>query len=119
MSMFDDLVLRDLFAARPAAGTYGRLFFASDTGEAYRDNGSTWDTLTIGTVGHADDEVPFTSSEGDWTLAHGLAYTPSTAIITKTALGDVVFQSALRWDATNFYLTGSAAGVTGFIEVWK
>lgn len=73
-------------------------------------------------AGHADDEVAFTSSEGDFTLAHGLGYTPTTAIIQLTDLGIVVFQGGsplLRWDGTNLYLRGSAAGLTGFVEVWK
>ena len=48
MSMLDNVILLDVFSARPAAGVYGRLFFASDTGAAYRDNGTTWDALAIG-----------------------------------------------------------------------
>lgn len=49
MSTLASVVVRDLFANRPAAGIAGRLFFASDTGNAYRDNGSSWDTITAGT----------------------------------------------------------------------
>jgi hypothetical protein len=120
MSMLDDLIIRDVFSARPAAGTYGRLFFASDTGAAYRDNGTTWDAITIASIPAPPDEVgPFTSSEGNWTQAHGRGYSPSRLLISKTSLGDVVFQAALRWDATNAYLTGTAAGITFFLESWR
>jgi len=87
-------------------------------GNVLTSNGTDWVSAPP-ISGAPSDEVAFTSSQGNWTLAHGLSYSPTTAIITLTALGQVVFQAALRWDATNFYLTGSDAGITGFIEVWK
>jgi trimeric autotransporter adhesin len=34
-----------LLSARPAAGTAGRLYYATDGPALYRDNGSSWDTL--------------------------------------------------------------------------
>lgn len=34
-----------ILSARPAAGTVGRLYVASDTKTLFRDNGATWDTL--------------------------------------------------------------------------
>lgn len=82
----------------------------------------TWSDPTGGTGGHPDDEVPFTSSRGDFTWPHGLGYTPGMALISMTDLGIVVFQGGsplLRWDGTNFYLRGSDAGLTGFVEVWR
>jgi hypothetical protein len=72
--------------------------------------------------GPATDEVGFTSSEGNFTVAHGLGYSPRMAIISMTDLGIVVFQGGsplLRWDGTNFYLRGSDTGLTGFVEVWR
>jgi hypothetical protein len=47
---FANLVMYDTFANRPAAGTAGRLFYASDTEVLYRDNGATWDALTSAPV---------------------------------------------------------------------
>jgi hypothetical protein len=45
------VIQRGVFASLPAAGSPGRLYFASDTGNIYRDNGTTWDeTLTTGIV---------------------------------------------------------------------
>jgi len=43
-SPFDNVALdgADLFANRPAAGTQGRYFYATDTGVIYRDTGSAW-----------------------------------------------------------------------------
>jgi len=44
---FEDLILRDTYSNIPSAATEGRLFFSTDTDEAYRDNGTTWDKLII------------------------------------------------------------------------
>lgn len=43
MPFLSSEILRDLFANRPAASSAGRIFFASDTGKTYRDNGTGWD----------------------------------------------------------------------------
>jgi len=43
---YGSLVLRGLIAARPAAGSEGRLYFASDTQQTFRDNGSSWDDVS-------------------------------------------------------------------------
>jgi hypothetical protein len=40
-----NVILINVFASRPAAGIEGRLFFATDTGASYRDNGSSWDAV--------------------------------------------------------------------------
>lgn len=38
--------LEGTFAGKPAAGTNNRLYFATDTGALYHDNGATWEKLT-------------------------------------------------------------------------
>jgi len=43
MSRLQDVILRDVFASRPAASIAGRLFYATDTLHWYRDNGTSWD----------------------------------------------------------------------------
>lgn len=43
MSTLGQVVLIDVIANRPTASIAGRLFFATDQGVTYRDNGSTWD----------------------------------------------------------------------------
>jgi len=48
VSTLASIIIRDLFANLPAASIAGRLFFASDTGAVYRDNGATWDLLIAG-----------------------------------------------------------------------
>jgi hypothetical protein len=66
----------------------------------------------------ASAEVPFTSSIGNFSVAHGLGATPVLVQIQKTAGGGVWFQSTAA-DATNVNLVGDVAGITGFLEVWK
>ena len=43
MSTIAQMNLRDVIANRPAASIAGRIFYATDTGAGYRDNGSSWD----------------------------------------------------------------------------
>lgn len=38
------------FAARPAAGTAGRWYFATDTGTLYADTGAAWTQVALGTL---------------------------------------------------------------------
>ena len=45
MTTLATVVLRDLSTNLPAAGIPGRLFFATDTGQQLRDNGTTWDVV--------------------------------------------------------------------------
>jgi hypothetical protein len=58
-----DDVISDLFANRPAAGTMGRLFWASDTGNWYRDNGVDWKDLNANLT-------------GVWAVIRGAGYDP-------------------------------------------
>jgi hypothetical protein len=46
--------LTDLFANRPAFGTAGRIFIASDTRQIFRDTGTAWDAIGVTTVTSAD-----------------------------------------------------------------
>jgi hypothetical protein len=48
MALLSAVIGYGLLAARPAAGTAGRLYYATDGPALYRDNGSTWDSLTLG-----------------------------------------------------------------------
>jgi hypothetical protein len=43
-------IVLDIFANRPAAGTAGRWFFATDTGILYADNGAAWTQVALGTL---------------------------------------------------------------------
>jgi hypothetical protein len=55
--------LQGAIASRPAPGTVGRYFYATDTGYLYRDNGTSWTTININLgLGGAN---PTTSTPGD------------------------------------------------------
>lgn len=52
---FEDLVLRDITANRPAAGKPGRLFFDSTLNKMQRDNGATWDDVESAVTSYTDE----------------------------------------------------------------
>jgi hypothetical protein len=45
-----DVIGYGTHAARPAAGSEGALYYETDTDTLFRDNGSTWDALALGSV---------------------------------------------------------------------
>jgi hypothetical protein len=150
LSTLSSVILKDVIANLPAAAIPGRLFFATDTHVALRDNGSSWDSvvtanaLTLQGVAvsatapssgqvlefNGSDWVPATvaastailgviavapASGGNFTVAHGLAATPSAALVMMTSDGGIWFQSPTMFDGTNLYLTASDAGITGSV----
>jgi hypothetical protein len=64
---FEDLILRDTYANRPAAGIPGRLFFDTTNSKLQRDTGSTWEDCEA-TGGH-DAVTVSDSSTVDFTLS--------------------------------------------------
>jgi hypothetical protein len=70
-------LLADVLANRPTPGVVGRLFFATDTGEIYRDNGTTWDLAAASRDGLA-------AHLADITQAHGLGGIPLVSTESKT-----------------------------------
>jgi hypothetical protein len=56
-------------ASRPTAGVVGRLYFCTTHSLAYRDNGSSWDTLTVaagGGGGLAQSFVGYDAAGASW-----------------------------------------------------
>lgn len=47
MALLSTIIGRGLLSARPAAGTAGALYFATDTGITYRDSGSAWVAFSV------------------------------------------------------------------------
>lgn len=80
-----DAIGRGVFGSRPAAGIAGRLYIATDTSALYRDNGTTWDLITIS----AAAVFVGCSISGTTTLS-----------AADTAL---TFQSADTFDTDNFH----------------
>lgn len=50
-----------LYSALPAAGFTGRTYDCTDNGNRYRDNGTTWDLVSLGGLGLAGTEPPSAS----------------------------------------------------------
>jgi hypothetical protein len=69
-------------------------------------------------VSPPDDIVPFTSTAGNFTLAHALGVAPVIGFIEFDQGGAVTFQ-AVPWDAANVYLQAFADGITGRVVLWK
>lgn len=55
---------------------------------------------------------------GNFTVAHGLAWTPKLVIVRMSAGGLIYLQYPTFADATNLYLTASADGLTGEAMIW-
>lgn len=70
-----------LLSARAAASVAGRFYYATDTTLMYRDNGSTWDTLSVGTGSMATDSL--------WDAAGDLAQGTGANTGAKLSAGSV------------------------------
>lgn len=97
------VIMAGLAAARPAAATAGRIYYATDTDTLSRDNGSGWDDLTIDwgqitgepttlagygiTDGATDAEL--VAHEADTTAVHGIANTANLIKSGDAAGGDL------------------------------
>jgi hypothetical protein len=115
MSLLLSFVIADgALAARPPAGTDGRLYFANDVHKIYRDNGATWDDISSGAPAASLAAAP--SAPGNFSIAHGLAAAPSRISVLMTSAGGI-WQQAVP-DVTNVYLEASDAGVTATIYVF-
>ena len=84
-------------------------------------NAQAWTNGGGSSSGGPAAEIEFATSAGDFTVAHGLPFTPGAVVAQLDDFGAVAFRKVggVRWDATNVYLKGSAAGLAGFLEVWK
>jgi hypothetical protein len=73
------------FASRPAVGTSGTVYAATDVGITYRDNGSSWDPIFVfsvadlppATADALDDEFTASSLDVKWTWTNQGAATAS------------------------------------------
>jgi hypothetical protein len=94
--------------------TSGWIAYIIGTGFVYY-NGSDWVTLSTGS---STSKVNFDSSDtafaGDFQIAHGLSFIPTTLVPVMTSDGRVWLQS-ISADSTYLYLVASDAGITGYV----
>lgn len=83
MSTLGNMILRDLASAIPTAGIPGRIFIATDTGEVSRDNGTTWDQITVLTL---------SGTTGSRPTVTGIAY----------PYFDTTLNKPIWWNGTNW-----------------
>lgn len=86
MATLGNTIARGVFASRPAASEPGRIYFSSDTGKTYRDNGSSWDDVS--------DTAPVTSiagRTGDVVLAESDITGLTTDLSAKAPLASPTF----------------------------
>jgi hypothetical protein len=72
-----DVVLKGIFSARPAASSAGAIYYSTDNGKIYRDNGTTWDDVTP--AGGAVSSLTTTGSSGAASLIGGVLNIPNYA----------------------------------------
>jgi len=103
------VVVEGAYAALPAFGMHGRVYYATDTMQIWYDTGSAWVNVTPVPVSVA--LAP--SAPGNFTQAHGMSRAPIAVLISMTSGGAIWLQNPTGFDATNLYLAASDAGVTG------
>ena len=97
------LLTQGTHAARPAAGTSGRMYFETDTLQTFWDNGSAWVSVTGGLLA-----VQKFTSGGTYTPTAGTVYAVVEAIGAGGGGGGAISSS------TNYTSAGSGGGGGGY-----
>jgi hypothetical protein len=86
MSLVANIIDSGVVGSRPAAGAEGHLYFATDEGKIYRDNGSSWDdvTPTAGGSGGAPSSAHYVTTQAESGLS---AEVLLSAVIGRGATG--------------------------------
>ena len=86
----------------------------SYSAQVFAYDGTDWVSATPQAASTAPTDVALAPSVGgNFTVAHGLSFTPSEVLIRMTSLAIISFQTPTGWDATNLYLVASDGPITG------
>lgn len=116
------VIMAGIAAARPAAGTAGRLYYATDTDTLSRDNGVSWDDLTIDWgqitgepttlagygITDAASDAELAAHEADTTAVHGIANTADLS--TNIPNDSITYAKIQNVSATSRILGRTTAG---------
>lgn len=103
MAVLGDIIGYGLASARPSAGTEGRLYYSTDSDVLERDNGATWDTLTISSVSGQVSTLNFVIDGGGSTITTGIK-------------GDLVVDFACTITAVTLLADQTGSIV---VDIWK
>lgn len=104
MSTLASVVLEGVVASRPTAGIPGRIYYATDVGLIYRDNGTSWDDVTpTGSGGGTVTSVGLTVPARQTVTGSPVTGSGTLAITDNTESANEVFAGPA---------TGSAAAPT-------
>lgn len=97
------VVGRGTLAARPAAGTAGRLYYVTDDSTLYRDNGSAWESVGEAAGGGGGSitvkRVRKTSANYSLTSTTWAAMDATTDVTIAAAVGDLIAYSLTgKWN---------------------
>jgi hypothetical protein len=94
-----DTIMRGTSGSRPSASMEGLLYYQTDTKDLYRDNGATWETMSVGGDG--------------WILSGSMTYISSSAVTVSSgatniySVGDKIrFQNNSSGSYLYDYITG-------------
>ena len=79
--------LTGLDASKPSASSAGQVYFATDTGLIYRDNGSSWDIVTVTNPAGAILPYAGASAPSGYLLCDGSAVSRTTYAALFTVIG--------------------------------
>jgi hypothetical protein len=115
MVALGDIISRGLAAARPAAGTEGRLYYSTDTGILERDSGSAWESVegTLSGSGGAPADATYVTTSANGTLS---AEVLLSAVIGR---GDTASRPAFGTAGRLYYDTDASALYRDSGSAWE
>ena len=107
-------VAEGLDASKPSAGTAGRIYVATDTFKVYRDNGTSWDTISsaAGSGGTVTSITAGTGLSGGTITGSGTVALASTAV-TAASYGSATQVPTFTVNAQGQLTTASNVTITG------